>query len=169
MRLTTLPLPRCRKETDLGRVCLTIDSKLDELFIISVLIRGICDHLHTNATQKYSLELCAVEAVTNVIKHAYRGIAGHQVSLDISYSPDRIDLQVCDEGLSMPQDQIDRLANGSPVFDFDPQCLLAIPEGGMGLALMRHEMDEISYSAQNGGNRLRLTKFIHPGTAASRI
>jgi serine/threonine-protein kinase RsbW len=157
----TQPSRRFRKrEPDLSRFRLIIDSTLSELFVVSTLIRGVCEHLRTDAAQAYSLELCAVEAVTNAIKHAYREVPGHEVTLEVSFTPERLDLHVLDQGLSMPEEQIHRLSSGAGVFQFDPHCLESIPEGGMGLEIIRHEMDESSYATAGGSNCLTLTKFL---------
>jgi serine/threonine-protein kinase RsbW len=142
------------------RFRLIIDSTLSELFIISTLVRGVCDHLNADPAQAYAVELCAVEAVTNAIRHAYRGAPGHEVTLDLFFTPERLDLHVLDQGLSMPEAQISRLSTGSTVFEFDPDCLESIPEGGMGLEIIRHEMDETSYSTNGATNCLSLTKLL---------
>ena len=89
----------------MGRFRLTIDSTLSNLFVISALIRSVCDHLKLDAAQAYSLELCSIEAVTNAIRHAYRGLPGHDVTLDVSFTRERLDLQVTDQGLSMSEEQ----------------------------------------------------------------
>jgi len=157
-------MPRSRRypkrDRILSRVSLTIDSTLSHLFLVSVLVRGICDHLGMDAAPAYSLELCAVEAVTNAIKHAYRGAPGHEVTLDVSFNSERLDLLVLDRGLTMPPEQIVKLSKSSSAFEFDPGCLESIPEGGMGLQIIRHEMDEACYSSEKGVNSLKLTKFF---------
>jgi serine/threonine-protein kinase RsbW len=142
------------------RFRLTIDSTLSELFIISTLVRGVCDHVNADPAQAYSVELCAVEAVTNAIKHAYRGAPGHEVTVDMFFTPERLDLHVSDQGLRMPEEQISRLSTGSQVFEFDSDCLEAVPEGGMGLEIIRHEMDATSYSTNGLTNCLSLTKLL---------
>jgi serine/threonine-protein kinase RsbW len=115
-----------------------------------------------NDADTSSLELCAVEGVTNAIKHAYRSVPGNEVSLEVSFNRQRIDLDVRDQGTSMPEEHIQKLRNGSSVFAFDPADLSKIPEGGMGLEIIRQQMDEASYSACCGTNCLRLTKFLRP-------
>jgi serine/threonine-protein kinase RsbW len=147
-------------DRSLSRFRLILDSTLSQLFVVSTLIRGVCEHLGTDAAQAYSAELCAVEAVTNAIKHAYREAPGHEVTLDVSFTRERMDLRVLDHGLAMPDDQINRLSSGSEVFEFDPLCLEAIPEGGMGLEIIRHQMDETSYSTIGSTNCLRMTKLL---------
>jgi serine/threonine-protein kinase RsbW len=146
----------------LSRFRITIDSDLGMLFVVSILMRGVCDHLGLNADDAASLELCAVEAATNAIKHAYRGAPGHEVSLEVFFTRDRLYVDVCDQGASMPEEQIGKLRTGSHVLEFDPEDLGAVPEGGMGLEIIRQAMDEASYSSNGGTNCIRLTKFLRP-------
>jgi serine/threonine-protein kinase RsbW len=47
-------------------------------------------------------------------------------------------------------------------FAFDETNLADIPESGMGLALIRMNMDEVQYSSTEGENRLRMIKRIEP-------
>jgi serine/threonine-protein kinase RsbW len=159
----TRQLQHCRRDNAiLSCIRLTIDSALSELFVISVLIRGVCDHLGTDEARTYSLELCAVEAVTNAIKHAYRGVPGNEVTLEISFTRERVDLRVLDRGLSMSKEQVLKLSASSQIFEFDPDCLDSIPVGGMGLEIIRQQMDEIGYSTDSGRNCFTLTKFLLP-------
>jgi serine/threonine-protein kinase RsbW len=146
----------------LSRIRLTIDSALSELFVISVLIRGVGDHFAMDEAQTSSLELCAVEAVTNAIKHAYLTLPGNEVTVEVSITQGRVELRVSDRGISMPEAQVLKLSAGSRVFEFDPRCLESVPEGGMGLEIIRRQMDEISYSTVDGGNCLTITKLIPP-------
>ena len=152
----------------MSRFRLTIESDLDELFLISMVVHGLCDYLGMGTSQASAVELCAVEAVTNAIKHAYRSAPGRAVSLEVSFTRQRVDLDVLDQGLSMPEEQISKLSNGSPAFEFDPNDLETVPEGGMGLQIIRQEMDQASYSTKDGVNRLRLTKFLRPVESEER-
>jgi serine/threonine-protein kinase RsbW len=142
------------------RFRLIIDSNLSDVFLVSVLIRAACDSLGLNAADTSSVDLCAVEAVTNVIRHAYLGAHGNDVSLEVQSSPQRLDLYVRDRGHPMPQVYVARLQNGSDVLQFDPADLSAVPEGGMGLQIVHQLMDETAYSVDAGTNCLRLTKFL---------
>ena len=146
----------------MSRFHITIASDLTELFVVSIVVRGICDHLGVDAAEASGVELCAVEAVANTIKHAYRGESGHEVWLDVSFTRERLDLDVRDRGVSMPEEQVRKLSVGSHVFEFDPADLDAVPEGGMGLTIIHQVMDEASYWTDSGTNCLRLTKLLLP-------
>jgi serine/threonine-protein kinase RsbW len=106
------------------------------------------------------VEISVVEAINNVIKHGYRGEKGQSVEVRINIRADRIVIDIYDKAAPMP----DRLiASEATRLDFDPENLDALPEGGIGLELMKMTMDEVSYSSTSGVNRLTLTKLFGAG------
>ena len=54
--------------------------------------------LSIDAVGSYQLELCVVEAMTNVVKHAYHGEAGHSAELVIRVCKDRLIFTLTDNG-----------------------------------------------------------------------
>jgi serine/threonine-protein kinase RsbW len=134
-----------------GMIKLVIESALGNIALIGGAVRGIVDALDLDKTNCYHLELCVVEAVTNVIKHAYHYAAGHYVEVDIMLDHERITFKIHDTGQSMRAEKIKSL-------DFDPQDLQAVPERGMGRFIMGSLMDEIRYETVEGQNILTMTK-----------
>lgn len=106
------------------------------------------------------MELCAVEAVTNSIRHAYRNQPGNEVSVTLLIRDNRLEVEVADSGLAMLATQIARLSEGSSVLGFDPTDRASLPEGGMGLQIMHEVMDEVSYRSNGQMNLLRLTRVL---------
>jgi serine/threonine-protein kinase RsbW len=145
----------------MGRFRFTIESNLSDVFLVSVVIRGVCDRLGVNPAEASLVDVSAVEAVTNVIKHAYLGTPGHEVTVEVLSAGERLDLYVRDQGQSMPGEQVARLRYGSNALEFDPHDLGRVPEGGMGLQIIHQIMDETDYTTEAGTNCLRLTKFLH--------
>jgi serine/threonine-protein kinase RsbW len=113
-----------------------------------------------DADDASAVDLCTVEAVTNAIKHAYRGVRGHDVTIEISSAGGQLDLEVRDQGMRMPEQHVAKLRDGSAVLDFDPADLGSVPEGGMGLEITRQLMDEVSYLSDGITNCLRMTKLL---------
>jgi serine/threonine-protein kinase RsbW len=146
----------------MSRFRLTVDSNLKNVFLISVFVRAVCDRLGMNVDDSFSVDVCVVEAVTNAIKHAYLGAPGKEISVEVSATPERLDLYVRDQGQTMPEEHRAKLLNGSGILDFDPLNLEGVPEGGMGLQIIHQLIDQAAYSTEGGTNCLRLTKFLRP-------
>ena len=116
----------------------------------------------------YRVELCAVEAITNAVRHAYGNRPGDEVSVTVSVQNDKLEVEVADSGLAMLAAQVARLRHGSDVFGFDPQDPDSLPVGGMGLQIMHEAMDEVSYETEGQVNRLRLVKHLAQGECDER-
>jgi len=136
-----------------GTIKLIIESKLENVPLIGGAVRGIASALSIDELSRYHLELCVVEAVTNVTKHAYAFEAGNSVEVNILLFPDRITFQVCDRGISLDPAKVQLLR-------FDPQKLETLPESGMGLFIMHALMDEVRYETVGGLNILTMCKYL---------
>jgi len=136
-----------------GSIKLIIESKLENVPLIGGAVRGIASALSLDDVSGYHLELCVVEAVTNVTKHAYKLEAGNSVELNILLFPDRITFQVCDRGKSLDPAKVRLLR-------FDPQKREMLPESGMGLFIKHALMDEVYYETESGLNVLTMSKYL---------
>ncbi|MBI3796192.1 MAG: ATP-binding protein, partial [Deltaproteobacteria bacterium] len=130
-----------------------INSSLQHVALVGVAVKALCTSLSLPQVDAYQLELCAVEAVTNAIKHAYDSKPGFSVQVSFAIYPDKLVLTVCDEGRKMPQLVI-------PSLDFDPTNLESLPESGMGLFLIQRIMDEVTYASHHGKNALTMIKRL---------
>jgi serine/threonine-protein kinase RsbW len=134
-------------------VKLTIESILDNVPLIGGAVRGIASTLSIDEVSSYHLELCVVEAITNVIKHAYAFKAGNSVEVNILLLPEQITFQICDRGISLDPAKVRLLR-------FDPEKLETLPESGMGLFIMHALMDEVRYETLSGRNILTMSKYL---------
>jgi serine/threonine-protein kinase RsbW len=91
------------------------------------------------------------EAFNNVVLHGYAGCPVGDVVVEISWTQHEIVMQLTDDGHSFDPQQIE-------LPDLD-----ALPEGGLGLFIIRSFMDEVEYQA-GPPNVLRMVKH-----RASRI
>ena len=136
-----------------AKIRLLMESRLDQVFLAGLAVRGICSYAHLTEIEGYQIEVAVVEAVNNAIKHAYRQQPGHEVEVAITLTPDRITFQVCDQGEPM----------NSPIssgLDFDPRDIQNLPEKGMGLQIMTSVMDEVRYDTVGGRNVLTLSRSL---------
>ena len=140
------------------QIKLTIDSHLQNVFLIGLAVNKICSHLGFSELDSYQLELCVVEAVNNVIIHAYKKEAGHEVKVTFRLHPDKLIIDVCDAGKPMEHDLLEK--KNLSFLEFDPEDLGSIPEGGMGLVIIKEIMDSTGYKTEDGNNHLTMTKKL---------
>jgi serine/threonine-protein kinase RsbW len=138
-----------------GAIRLCVDSDLDLVALVARAIRALCEDL-LPAEALASVELAVVEAMNNVIEHGYHGRKGGEMEVSLTLAPGEIEVEIVDHAAPMPGD-VTR-ADGPTPFDFDLSDVANLPEGGMGLALIRMSMDEVDYISRPGENRLRMVK-----------
>jgi len=138
-----------------GNITLTIESKLEEVFLVSSAVRSICKETPLSEMEVYQVETCVVEAVNNAILHAYDNMGGNRVAVAVALNDERLTVTVSDCGRTMQGEP-----GGLPELDF--QNVEELPENGWGWGIMRAWMDGVSYAAAGGQNVLRLVKVLRP-------
>ena len=97
------------------------------------------------------------EALTNIIRHAYRGQTGRpieasfrsiRVRRDGAQRP-ALEILLEDQGVKVDRAKL----RGRRLEDVRP--------GGLGLHFIRQSMDTVEFRHRKGKNRLRLVKFLH--------
>lgn len=131
---------------------LTIDSNLNNVFLVGLTVEAICSYAPFKAVTAYQVGTSVVEAVNNAIKHAYGNQPGHQVEVDILLNPEGVRFEISDTGRPM------RL-QGSHKLEYDPEDLENLPEGGMGLFIINQVMDHVEYKSFGDRNLLTMGKY----------
>lgn len=98
------------------------------------------------------LLLAVGELCNNSIKHAYGGVAGRPIRIAVDASGGDVVIEVEDWGRPFDEAR------------YVPPDLDAVPEGGLGLFLVRTIADELTFDVQREcGTRWRLVKRRQPG------
>lgn len=135
-----------------GSIELSIAGGLEDVRLLGLSVRAIARAL-VSAELAATVELCTVEVANNCIEHAYRDVDGGTVDVTL-YTRDRtLVVEVRDHGRPLSPA---RLADDSDPFDFDPTAIDQLPEGGMGLALIRASVSRFEYRREDGCNVTRL-------------
>jgi serine/threonine-protein kinase RsbW len=129
---------------------ITIESNFSAIREASQLLKEYCAQCHISPELGGQLELMMVEALNNVIEHAYQGEDGHEVHIELLDKPQYTAVCIRDFGLSAPN-----LMSGDNATFPDEDSL---PEGGWGLPLIQALADSIDYCSSNENNLLTLTK-----------
>ncbi len=99
----------------------------------------------------YSLQLAADEAASNIIEHAYAGVANASFDVACEMQGDTIVISMHDTGKSFDFSRVKQ-----PDINAD---LSHRQIGGLGVYLMRKLMDEVNYEASSAtGNLLTMAK-----------
>lgn len=162
---------------------LSIPSELGQVRFLGVSVRALLAELACPAEQLAAVELCLVEAVNNVIEHAYREAPGHAVDVSVTADTEQISLTVSDAGSAMPEGALERAREArqlaareeaeeaeaarrgepSPSASISGSTslaeieLAALAEGGYGLGLITELMDLVTYRREGGRNVLTMT------------
>ena len=132
------------------RVRLTIPAKAEYITLVRLALSGLSQSRELSDETLGDLKLAVTEACSNSVRHAYDDAREGSVEVTYELHPDRLVVEVCDDGagFSVPE----------PVFGDNE----SLNEGGLGIAIIRELADELELGprADGQGSRLRLVKFI---------
>lgn len=126
--------------------------------VVRAAVEKMCDLLGMDNDAASGVVLSVDEAVTNVIKHAYKGDNSQPIDLVLTPigEPDPTALTVClsDRG---------QYADASEI---RPRNLDDVRPGGLGVHIIIKCMDEVTYSEREGGGTvLTMVKNLRPTDA----
>jgi serine/threonine-protein kinase RsbW len=129
---------------------LTIPAKPEYITLVRLALSGLSLLRPLDEETLGDLKLAVTEACSNSVRHAYRGGLVGAVQVSYELHPDRLVVEVCDEG------------EGFTAVDHAPSTAGSLSEGGLGIAIIRELADELEFGpGTNGkGSRLRFVKFI---------
>lgn len=131
---------------------LRVEAGLEQVRLVGVTVRAVAEQFVAPARAQL-IELCTVEIATNCVKHAYEGRPGHSLRVCISLDDNEIIVEVRDEGKAIPLGVLEEDRNP---FGFDPDETQALPEGGMGLALVSAMAEDSEYFRDGDENVMRM-------------
>jgi len=113
----------------------------------------LCDHLARQerlpADAGHRVISAFVEAFNNAVIHAYR----HEstpgpVEVELEVGPQTLSVRIIDHGQAFVPE------------DVPEPDLASLPEGGLGLFIIRNFMDRVKYARENGRNVLTMVKHF---------
>jgi serine/threonine-protein kinase RsbW len=137
-------------------VRLRFPAKADYLLLARLALAGLARSLPVEQEVLADLKLAVTEACGNAVRHAY-GAGEGSVGVAFVVAGDRLEMIVEDQGsgIELPPLDAEWAASG------------ALPEGGMGMAIIRAVVDELEVrdGADGQGTVVHMTKYL--ATAAS--
>ncbi len=138
-------------------ITLRIPSEPGNVFLVGVAVQRICAEVFDDPNTLLEAELGVVEAVNNVIEHAYNSESGHAVDVVIKLEEGRLVFEVADHGPSVDWETV--------VSNRDRQR--GMEDGGRGISIIHACMDKVSYRRCDDTNVLTLVKEFVPSAKVS--
>lgn len=137
-----------------GCKTLILDNKLQEIEKLPAFIEALGEEAQLTKPQMLSLRLALEEALVNVIRYAYPARETGKINLKALYEPQEsyIRFELTDSG--KPFD---------PTLAKEADLTLNVenrPVGGLGIFLIKKQMDKMTYKRENGMNKLMMVKNI---------
>jgi serine/threonine-protein kinase RsbW len=131
-------------------VRLTIPAKAEYITLVRLALSGLSQLRPLDDETLGDLKLAVTEACSNSVRHAYRDGREGAVQVNYELHPDRLVVEVCDDGEGFTAAARAPSADGS------------LSEGGLGIAIIRELADELEFGpgTSGKGSRLRFVKFI---------
>jgi serine/threonine-protein kinase RsbW len=129
---------------DARRVQVTLDSKIENVDLGEELARKLAETAGFPEDEQYKISMSVRECLINALKHGNRGDESKKVELSVFLHPDRLTVQVADQGQGFCLANIpDPLANEN-----------LLKSSGRGLFLVRCFMDELDVRRIDDGGAL---------------
>lgn len=131
-------------------VRLTIPAKAEYITLVRLALSGLSQSRPLPDETLGDLKLAVTEACSNSVRHAYRDGRDGSVQVVYELHPDRLVVEVSDDG------------DGFTVHEREPAADDSLTVGGLGIAIIRELADELELGPRSDGqgSRLRLVKFI---------
>lgn len=132
------------------RTSLVTARALANVPLVGAAVRGVCQEYLGSPQSTGLVEVALVEAFVNAVRHA----GPHQqspVRVDLLVTDDRVEFVMAERGVPY-----DVAAAAMP--EFDAHDVEGLPEGGLGIPIIKSVMDEVIYERVGDVNLLRLVK-----------
>ena len=131
-------------------ITLRIPAKPEYITLCRLALTGLSRVREIRDETLAELKLALTEAVSNSVRHAYGPDGGGHVDVTYKLAPDRLGIEVVDDGEGFDPDE-------PPALEGEE-----LSEGGLGISIIRSIADEFEIQSSPGvrGSRLRFAKRL---------
>lgn len=133
---------------------LIIPSRKKDSRLIGQAVHIFCLHLGLDEIESYHLELATVEAIHNIVNHAYKNCPDCIIKVYVKGMNDKIIFTLIDQG--QPADF--PLTKNCPVQP--EEGISNLPESSMGIYIINSVMDSVKYDVFENKNILTMVKYL---------
>ena len=128
---------------------LTIRSSLDQLSVVDDWTERIAKDMGFTESDISDLAICVTEVVNNAIIHAHHKDERKTIVIHFEPQPDGLQVRVLDEGSGFDSEVLPDPTLPENIFK----------EGGRGIHVIRHLMDQIEIRSREKGTEVVMLKF----------
>lgn len=132
---------------------LTVDAVLESIPVITEFVDSQLEQFGCSMKAQVQIDIAIDELFSNIVHYAYHPEIG----------PATVRVEVIEEPLSVIITFIDQGVPYDPLSRDDPDVTLSAEEreiGGLGIYIVKKNMDEITYEYKDGRNILKIRKEI---------
>lgn len=141
-----------------------VESDPEALSLVRAALERAAEFLQFPEADSRAIVRSVDEAMTNVIRHAYKGRQGQVITVicrrlwrgNGAKVPNGLEVLLQDSGAAVDPKKL----RGRALDDIRP--------GGLGLHYIKQSMDEVEFSRKNGKNLLRMVKYLQPPSQENR-
>lgn len=134
---------------------LTLQSQLEDLTLVWPWVEALAARYSVPAETQFAIQLCLEEALSNVIRHGYRGQANQSITVECAPSG-VAELVFTVEDHAPPFDPVAAAPAATPA------SIQELEPGGQGIRLMRKFASRLTWQPLPHGNRLILAFALPP-------
>ncbi|MEY4516164.1 MAG: hypothetical protein RL180_510 [Pseudomonadota bacterium] len=140
-----------------GQVRLNIPARMDCIGLLGTAIRAVSLQAGLTLERSEQMELAVIEAITNIIRHGVIHRQESAIDVQVKAFEHLLEYQIKDEGQPIPAALL--VQPDRDIFDYEDIALEDLPEGGLGMALIRSIADEMEYQSGSDGNVMTLRRY----------
>jgi anti-sigma regulatory factor (Ser/Thr protein kinase) len=139
---------------------IVLDSRLDEIRRLGPWLAAALSP-EVGEAAIATLELVLVELVSNTIRHGHAGEAGHSIHLRLErLEKRRVQVQIQDRASPIPTEILNR---SGELPALDAADLQALPESGLGIAMVQASVDRMDFRTASDGSNLTTIEMTLEG------
>ena len=131
----------------------TVEATLESIPVITEFVDGQLEQFDCPVKAQMQIDIAIDESFSNIVHYAYHPGTG----------PATVRVEVIEEPLSVVITFIDQGVPYDPLAKADPDVTLSVEEreiGGLGIYIVKKNMNEITYEYKDGRNILKIRKEL---------
>ncbi len=129
---------------------LIVPARYDRIKQICSFVVDAANVAGLDESSTFQCQIAVDEACTNIIEHGYEGEDKGRIEVICNTNPGVLKIELLDQAPPFDPNKVPEPDLGAPLED--------MKIGGLGIYFMKKMMDDVSFSRENGTNRLGLLK-----------